>query len=91
MKNRHRWILMLLALCSAALLTGSVAERRELAVEARVDALQEDLAGEVFRFHVIANPISTPAGYENPIARPALSYASPAASSRVRPMTRNEV
>ena len=55
MKNRHRWILMLLALCSAALLTGSVAERRELAVEARVDALQEDLAGEVFRFHVIAN------------------------------------
>ena len=55
MKKRHRWILMLLALCSAALLTGSVAERRELAVEARVDALQEDLAGEVFRFHVIAN------------------------------------
>ena len=55
MKNRHRWILMLLALCSAALLTGSVAERRDLAVEARVDALQEDLAGEVFRFHVIAN------------------------------------
>lgn len=55
MKNRHRWILMLLALCSAALLTGSVAERRELAVEARVAALQEDLAGEVFRFHVIAN------------------------------------
>ena len=55
MKKRHRWILMLLTLCSAALLTGSVAERRELAVEARVDALQEDLAGEVFRFHVIAN------------------------------------
>ena len=55
MKNRHRWILMLLALCSAALLTGSVAARRELAVEARVGALQEDLAGEVFRFHVIAN------------------------------------
>ena len=55
MKKRHRWILMLLTLCSAALLTGSVAERRELAVEARVDSLQEDLAGEVFRFHVIAN------------------------------------
>ena len=55
MKKRHRWILMLLALCSAALLTGSVAARRELAVEARVAALQEDLAGEVFRFHVIAN------------------------------------
>ena len=45
MKKRHRWILMLLALCSAALLTGSVAERRELAVEARVDASRKTWRG----------------------------------------------
>ena len=41
MKKRHRWILMLLTLCSAALLTGSVAERRELAEDLGVDILAE--------------------------------------------------
>ena len=46
---------MILAVCSAFLLTGSVLERRSLSVEAKVSALQEDLAGEVLRFHVVAN------------------------------------
>lgn len=54
-RNLQRWICMILAVCSAFLLTGSVLERRSLSVEAKVSALQEDLAGEVLRFHVVAN------------------------------------
>lgn len=48
-------ICIVLAFCSAFLLTGSVAERRNLSVEAKVSSLQEDLAEEVLRFHVVAN------------------------------------
>lgn len=45
-------IAMILALCLAALLTGILCRRVDAAAQAR---LQEHLAGEVLRFHVLAN------------------------------------
>lgn len=48
-------VCVILAVCAAAFLTGTVAERRELAVEAKMSETQKALAQDVLRFHVLAN------------------------------------
>lgn len=48
-------ICVILSICTAAILTGVLVERRMEKVEARMSGTQESLAKEVFRFHVLAN------------------------------------
>lgn len=52
---KKRIICVILGVCIALLLTGSIAGRRMKAVNARVSETQKELAKEVFRFHVLAN------------------------------------
>lgn len=57
-RTRHR-ICVILGICLAAAVTGMVAFGRSRQVQAAVEATQKDLAGEVFRFHVLANSDSS--------------------------------
>lgn len=57
-RNNYRMkqvVCVILGICAAFLLTKAVYERRMLSVEAKMTETQEELAGEVFRFHVPAN------------------------------------
>ena len=45
----------ILGTCIALVLTGFLVDRRMERVEAKMAETQETLAGEVFRFHVLAN------------------------------------
>ena len=48
-------ICVILSICTAAILTGVLVERRMEIVDAKMSETQETLAKEVFRFHVLAN------------------------------------
>lgn len=53
--NRIRQgVCVILGICAALLFTQAVAENRSLAAERKIAKTQEELAGEVFRFHVLA-------------------------------------
>lgn len=52
--NRTK-ICVVLAILIALVLTGAIVKRGELRVEAKVKKTQQDMAKEVFRFHVLAN------------------------------------
>lgn len=52
-RTRHR-ICVILGICLAVVFTG-MAAARSAQVQAAVEATQKDLAGQVFRFHVLAN------------------------------------
>ena len=51
----RRCICVILSICTAAILTGVLVERRMEIVDAKMSETQETLAKEVFRFHVLAN------------------------------------
>lgn len=54
-ENRKRWFFCLAcSLCISLMLTGAIFHRLQI-VEAKTDAVQKELAKEVFRFHVLAN------------------------------------
>ena len=53
--GRKQIICGILGTCIALLLTGILVDRRMERVEAKMAETQETLAGEVFRFHVLAN------------------------------------
>lgn len=48
-------ICVILGICIGMLLTGAVISRRAVAVDAKVSKVQQELAKEVFRFHVLAD------------------------------------
>lgn len=50
-----QFICVILGICIALILTGSIVRGRMKAVDAKVSETQEKLAKEVFRFHVLAN------------------------------------
>ncbi len=54
-RRRHTIICMSLALALAFLLTGWLVKERGLLVEAKMEKAQQNLAGEVLRFHVLAD------------------------------------
>lgn len=55
-KDRTKHIICaILGVCIACILTGSAAVRRVSLVQAKTQEVQEGLAKEVFRFHVLAN------------------------------------
>ena len=51
----RQWICVILSVCVAGIVTGIVLHQRMECVEAKVLQTQQDLAKEVFRFHVLAN------------------------------------
>lgn len=53
--RRKQWICVILGICIAFILTGSIVGGRMRSVEAKLHSTQKDLAKEVFRFHVLAN------------------------------------
>lgn len=53
--RKKQLICVILGVCIALILTGSIVSRRMKVVDAKVRETQEKLAGEVFRFHVLAN------------------------------------
>ncbi|BDF03306.1 stage II sporulation protein R [[Clostridium] hylemonae] len=53
--RKKQLICVILGVCIALILTGSIVNRRMKVVDAKVRRTQEKLAGEVFRFHVLAN------------------------------------
>ena len=50
-----RMACVILGICTAFILTGVIAGNRAELVEAKTREIQEELAGEVFRFHVLAD------------------------------------
>ena len=48
-------ICLMVALVMALIITGTLVRERHFLVEARAKVSQEELAGEVLRFHVLAN------------------------------------
>lgn len=53
--QRQLKFIKIFAVLTAAILTGLIFYGRELRLEAKVRKTQQELAGEVFRFHVLAN------------------------------------
>lgn len=53
--KKKKIICVILGICIGAILTGIVVSRRVTAVDAKISRMQEDLSGEVFRFHVLAD------------------------------------
>lgn len=55
-KDRTKHIIcVILGICIACILTGSAAVHRVALVQAKTEEVQEGLAQEVFRFHILAN------------------------------------
>ena len=57
--SRKQLICAILGICIAMILTTKIVGRRMAYVEAKYQDTQQALAGEVFRFHVIANSDSS--------------------------------
>lgn len=55
MKQFKKMVCLTAALLSACAVTGAVCGRRAFCVEAKMQEVQQKLAGEVLRFHVLAN------------------------------------
>lgn len=55
-KERTKKIIcVILGICIGAILTGLIVERRAREVDAKISTVQESLAKEVFRFHILAD------------------------------------
>lgn len=55
MTGKKDWICLIASLVMAACMTAGIIYERECKAAKKIEEVQKDLAGEVFRFHVLAN------------------------------------